>query len=102
MPTKDTGVFAVNVLGKDQLDLAFNFFKPHEREGNSIGGQDFEVGPVTGSPLILACPAWWECKVIGEVAKGDHTMFVGEVVEAGVRSEDQAILLRDHNLNYGG
>ena len=36
------------------------------------------------------------------MAEGDHTMFVGEVVEAGVRSEDQAILMRDHNLNYGG
>jgi flavin reductase (DIM6/NTAB) family NADH-FMN oxidoreductase RutF len=39
---------------------------------------------------------------VGEVAEGDHTMFVGEVVEAGVRSEDTSILMRDHNLNYGG
>jgi len=39
---------------------------------------------------------------VGEVAEGDHTNFVGEVVEAGVRSEDTAILMRDHNLNYGG
>ena len=45
---KDTGVFAVNILGKDQLDLAFNFFKTHEREGDSIGGQQFEVGKETG------------------------------------------------------
>ena len=27
-------------------------------------------------------------------------MFVGEVVEAGVRSEDTAVLMKDHNLNY--
>ena len=39
---------------------------------------------------------------MGEVAKGDHTLFVGEVVEAGVRGEDQTILMCDHNLNYGG
>ncbi len=83
---KETGVFAVNVLGKEQLDLAFNFFKSHEREGNSIGGQEFEAGPETGSPLILACPAWWECKLVDEVARGDHTIFVGGVVEAGVRN----------------
>ena len=39
---------------------------------------------------------------MGEVAHGDHTLFVGEVVEAGVREEDETILMRDHNLNYGG
>jgi len=98
----DTGIFAVNVLGKDQLDLAFNFFKSHERDGNSIGGQAFEPGPATGSPLLIACPAWWECLVVGEVSHGDHTAFVGEVLEAGVRAEDQTILMRNHNLNYGG
>ena len=38
----------------------------------------------------------------GEVTQGDHTLFVGEVLEAGVRTEDQTILMRDHNLNYGG
>ncbi len=27
---KDTNVFAVNVIGKDQKDLAFNFFKSHQ------------------------------------------------------------------------
>lgn len=99
---RDAGVFAVNVISKDQLDTAFNFFKTHERDGNSIGGQEFEAGKETGCPLLLNAPAWWECRVVGEVAQGDHTLFVGEVVEAGVRSEDQAILMRDHNLNYGG
>ncbi len=99
---KDTGVFAVNVIGKDQRDMAFAFFKPTEREGNKIAGEDFEPGPQTQCPLILSSPAWWECRVVGEVAQGDHTVFVGEVLEAGVRREDQTILMRDHNLNYGG
>ncbi len=99
---KDTGVFAVNVINKDQLDMAFNFFKTHLREGDSIGGESFEAGPETGCPLLASASAWWECRLVGEVAQGDHTLFVGEVVEAGVRSEDPAILMRDHNLNYGG
>jgi flavin reductase (DIM6/NTAB) family NADH-FMN oxidoreductase RutF len=99
---KATGVFAVNVIGKEQKDLAFNFFKTHQRQGNSIGGQQFEAGKETGCPLLLTSPAWWECKVVGEVAKGDHTLFVGQVVEAGLRRQDQTILMRDHNLNYGG
>ena len=40
--------------------------------------------------------------MVSEVTQGDHTLFVGEVLEAGVRTEDQTILMRDHNLNYGG
>ena len=99
---KESGVFAVNVVGKDQLDLAYTFFKPTQREGNTLNGQAFENGPATGAPLLTATPAWWECRLVAEVAKGDHTTFIGEVVEAGVRTQDQTILMRDHNLNYGG
>jgi len=99
---KASGVFAVNVIGKEQKDLAFTFFKTHERQGDSIGGQAFEQGRETGCPLLAVSPAWWECRVVGEVAKGDHTLFLGQVVEAGVRRQDQTVLMRDHNLNYGG
>ena len=99
---KDTNVFAVNVISGEQINTAFTFFKTQEREGDSIGGEQFELGTETGCPLLLNSPAWWECKVVGEVAIGDHTLFVGEVVEAGVRREENAILMRDHNLNYGG
>ncbi len=99
---RDTGVFAVNVISGDQINMAFTFFKTQERDGDTIGGESFETGPQTGCPLLLNSPAWWECKVVGEVSQGDHTLFVGEVLEAGVRREDPAILMRDHNLNYGG
>ena len=56
----DIGVLAVNVIGKDQLDLVFNFFKSHEREGDSIGGQAFTAGTETGCALFTGSPAWWE------------------------------------------
>lgn len=99
---RESGAFALSVIGKDQLELAYKFFKPQKVEGEKLGDEPFEAGPATGSPLLLSSPAWWECKLVGEVAKGDHTLFVGEVVEAGVRREELSILMRDHNLNYGG
>ncbi len=55
---KDTGQFAINVIGKDQINTAFTFFKSNEREGNSIGGENFEDGPETGCPLFTNSPAW--------------------------------------------
>ncbi|MDG2114416.1 MAG: flavin reductase family protein [Actinomycetota bacterium] len=58
--------------------------------------------PETGSPLILATPYWFECQVTDTVARGDHTIFVCEVINAGVRDAEQAPLLRDTGMNYGG
>ena len=89
----------MNVIGQDQISLAFNYFKTHQREGDTIGGESFGPGKETGCPLLANTPAWWECQVVGEVAEGDHTLFVGRVVEAGVKTEGPAVLMRDHNLN---
>ncbi len=38
---KDTGVFAINVIGKDQKDIAFTFFKPQQPQSNTLGGGEF-------------------------------------------------------------
>jgi flavin reductase (DIM6/NTAB) family NADH-FMN oxidoreductase RutF len=39
-------------------------------------------GGSTGVPLIEGCAAHLECTLHGELAAGDHTIFVGEVVAA--------------------
>lgn len=106
---KDTGHFALSVLGKGQQNQAFAFFKPTRREGDQIGGHDFRRGS-TGAPILEAAPAWVECRLVGTVEKGDHSLFVGEVVDAGVRSEisgrpdDATLALRDlgEKTFYGG
>jgi len=106
---KETGSFALNVLGKGQQDEAFGFFKPAEREGDKIGGQPCRKGS-TGSPILLSAPAFVECRLVGTVEEGDHSVFVGEVVEAGVpgeldgRPDDSTLTLRDlgEKTFYGG
>lgn len=98
-----SGAFAVNVLGGGQLDIGKAFFRSTEVEGNLINGHEWEPGPATGSPLILATPYWFECRVTDKIERGDHTIVVGEVVEAGVRDADATpLLLRDTGMNYGG
>ena len=100
---EDTGVFAVNVLGKDQLDIGKAFFRTSTVEGNKINGYEFEAGPETGCPLIVALPYWFECRVTDTVKRGDHTVFVAETVSAGVRDDSVVpLLLRDTGMNYGG
>lgn len=98
-----TGVFAVNVLGKDQLDIGKAFFRTTTVEGDTLNGYEFEPGPETGCPLIVDLPYWFECRVTDAVTRGDHTVFVGETVAAGVRDTGMVpLLLRDTGMNYGG
>ncbi len=106
---KETGVFALNVLGKAQQAAAFAFFKPVTLEGNTIGGEPFRTGS-TGAPILERAPGYIECSLVETVASGDHSIFVGAVVDAGVsepppgRPDDVTLTLRDlgENVFYGG
>jgi flavin reductase (DIM6/NTAB) family NADH-FMN oxidoreductase RutF len=94
-------VFAIHIVGKDQKDLATTFFKGADRQGDKISGFAFEDGS-TGAPILIDAPAWFECRVLDQVARGDHTIYVGEVVGAGVRRDAEPLTLRDTGFFYGG
>ena len=106
---KETSAFALNVLGKGQQALAFTFFKPATREGATISGEPFRAG-ATGAPILTNAPAFVECRLVATVEQGDHSIFVGEVVEAGVskapegRADDATLWLKDlgDKVFYGG
>ncbi|OGO20832.1 MAG: flavin reductase [Chloroflexi bacterium RBG_16_48_8] len=101
--------FALNVLGKDQGSLAFTFFKPAVLHEDTMSGEPFRSGK-TGSPLLESTAAFVECKVVEVVKIGDHSIFIGEVVEVGVkqqpdgRPDEVTLWLKDlgPNIFYGG
>ncbi len=97
------GQFAVNILAAGHKDLAAAFFRPTQVEDGRINGQPFEPGPRTGAPLLLAAPAWLEARVTDTVQRGDHTVFVAEVINAGVRDpEAKPLVMWDTGWFYGG
>ena len=106
---KGSGAFALNVLAKGQNGIAFTFFKSLERDGDTIGGEAFRRGK-TGSPILAKVGAFVECLVVGALEKGDHTLFLGEVVEAGAslpsegRPDEQILHMKDlgEKTFYGG
>jgi len=106
---KETKTFALNVLGKGQQGLAFAFFKPATKEGNKISGEPYHKGQF-GSPILENTPAFVECKLLETVEKGDHSVFIGEVVDAGIskepqgRADEATLWLRDlgERIFYGG
>ncbi len=106
---KDAKAFALNILGKDHKGQAFTFFKPLEREGDSIGGEPFRKGAL-GAPILERVPAFVECELVNTMEIGDHSIFVGEVKDAGVaaqpagRPDDLTLTLKDlgDKVFYGG
>ena len=106
---KASRAFALNVLGKGQQTAAFAFFKPAVREGDRINGEAYRRGS-TGAPLLQSVPAYVECRLTTTVEMGDHSVFVGEVVDAGVaaeisgRPDDATLWLKDlgEKTFYGG
>jgi flavin reductase (DIM6/NTAB) family NADH-FMN oxidoreductase RutF len=103
------GAFALNAVGKSQEDMAVRFFKPAEVDGQTIDGYAFKLGS-TGAPLLVDAPAYLECKIVGSKLAGDHTVFIGEVVdafadlEADVRPDESILMLSDlgGDIFYGG
>lgn len=93
--------FALHIVGKTQKDFAMRFFRTAKHEGDTLHGFRFEAG-VTGAPLLLDLPAWLECRVVEEIRCGDHTIFVAEVVAAGVRRDEEPLTLRETGFSYGG
>ena len=106
---KAAQAFALNMLGKEQKDLAFTFFRPVDVSDGKLSGQSFRKGE-TGAPLLIDAPGAIECCVTAIVEQGDHHIIVGEVVAVHLNKPlpgrpDTAILeMKDlgDNVFYGG
>ncbi|MEM7726262.1 MAG: flavin reductase family protein [Cyanobacteria bacterium P01_A01_bin.45] len=98
---KNSGVFALSFLEDGQKELAQKFFKPMRRVGNKFEDVEFYLGE-TGCPIISDTLGYVECQVSGSVDKGDHTVYVAEVIAAGTHREGKQLLLESTGWNYGG
>lgn len=98
-----TRAFAVNVPAAGQQEIASAFFRPPKLEGMLLNGYRFERGPETGAPLLVDFPAWFEARVTDAVRRGDHTVFVAEIVACGLRDPGaRPLVLTDTPWSYAG
>jgi flavin reductase (DIM6/NTAB) family NADH-FMN oxidoreductase RutF len=97
-----SGVFALSFLEDSQKDIAAQFFKPKRRVGNKFEDLTADEAPATGCPVLQDCLGYVECRVIGQVDYGDHTVFVGEVIGAKVYRDGNPLLLESTGWQYGG
>ena len=97
------GCFTINTVDREDRAIVRKFTKPVEVEGSTLNGFPFHDG-VTGAPILDQAPAYVDCEVRQSVDVGNHTLFVGEVVDAGFQAAEDTEVLRmeDTRMNYGG
>ena len=96
-----SGRFAISVFATGQRELAGHFGRPTARNPDKLGGATHHPSP-GGLPILDEALGWLECAVRGELPAGDHTLFVAEVVEAGVLREGQPLTMAETGFRYYG
>ena len=89
--------------GEPRARRAEAFFKPPPVEKERLGGFRFSPGPETGCPILAELPSWLEARITDSVDRGDHTVFVAEVVGCGATDPDASpLLLSSTRWSYSG
>ncbi len=93
------GTFAVNILSEKQEDLAKRFAKQVPVPPEPFGDIAYHAA-VTGAPIFDDGMAYVDCRVVATHVAGDHTIFIGEVLDAGFGSARDANPLLFFNGQY--
>lgn len=80
---KNAGVFGVSILAEDQKELS-NRFAGRESELSNRFDNVNSFKLETGSPLLSEAIAFFDCRVATTHDAGTHTIFISEVLAAGV------------------
>ncbi len=94
--------FGVSVLAADQEAVA-RYFADRDRPfgAEEFASVDWLPGARTGTPLIAGATAHLECVPWRTYDGGDHTIFLGRLLTAGSRPDEDALLFlrgRFHQL----
>ncbi|MER5865499.1 flavin reductase family protein [Kitasatospora sp. NPDC002040] len=96
------GHFAVSVLGADQEQQARHFADKQR----PLGQAQFESvrtrpGTRTGAPLLVGALGWLECELTESYRAGDHSIFVGTVLDSRRGPGQDALLFFEGSFRPG-
>jgi len=81
-----SGIFAVNILAQEQEGMSRLFATKGEGHSHNLDQVAYRLG-VTGAPILEGCLAYLDCVVAHRFPGGDHTIFIGEVVDGALIRE---------------
>lgn len=90
---KGGGVFAINVLGREGIPAGRHFGLTTGRKTDKFAHVPYDT-KVTGCPVLKDAIAYLDCKVISYHDVGDHTLFIGEVMDGAVLKDEVPLVYR--------
>jgi len=99
---RDARGFAVNVLAAGQRELAVQLGRSSRHVPSKLQGVPAKPAPVTGAPILTDGLGWLECRFVATLPAGDHTVVLGEVVEAGLGMGREALAPDGSEAKYAG
>lgn len=85
--------YGVSVLGAHQERLARYFADRRRPSGiEQFDATDWFPGTYTGAPLLVDSLAWLECELVDAYDGGDHSVFLGRVLDMGRNPGGGALL----------
>lgn len=99
----ESKVFAASVLCQETpLDFIGRFGFKSGRDTDKFDGIGYKIGE-TGAPIVIDnAVAYLEARVTKELDVGTHTIFVGEVINADVISDDVCMTYEYYHQIKGG
>ncbi len=97
---KSSKKFVVNLLHTGQKDMLAHFGKGFEADEDPFVGIKVEIFK-TGIPVLKEALCFLECELRYIYEAGDHSLYLGEVLHAGMEEEGQSMVhLRRNGFNY--
>lgn len=98
----DGGSFTVNLWDAQDTRVFVKFSKPAVNAPGTLNDRPIRDG-ISGAPIFDEAIAWMDCEVRQSLDLGTHTLFIGELVDAGIRDDEaRAAALSDTRMKYGG
>ncbi len=95
---KKSSAFAINVLSVNQRESSDIFATPGKAKAEHLRSLK-TMTRSTGSPIITDSIAFLDCKLISIHDGGDHSIFVGVVVDSGTLLDESPLLYFNGDYN---
>lgn len=97
---RDSGIFAINVLGHDHEDIGRRFATSNlgTQERFAVGRWDTAPG---GAAVLADAVAWLDCEVVACHPAGDHIIILGLVRDAATPRPAAPLIYHDRTYYEG-
>jgi flavin reductase (DIM6/NTAB) family NADH-FMN oxidoreductase RutF len=87
---QQSGIFAVSILAETQVEIFDRFAGFDRTHDHERFAELTTITAVTGAPIFSDGLAWVDCRVVARHPGPTYTIFVGEVVAAGLGRDAEA------------